>query len=57
MSKRVLEETSGAQFPSLTATLIHYKMTMPTLTRALQSGKPIGSKSRYAGLVFKYVTD
>lgn len=54
MSKPVREVTSGRVFASLTETLQHYKMTMPTLTRALKSGEPIGPKSRYAGLVFKY---
>ena len=53
MSKGVVETTSGTKFPSLTAALQHYEMTMPTLRRALVSGKPIG-KGRYAGLQFVY---
>lgn len=53
MRKKVLEQTSGQLFDSLTATLTHYQMTMPTLQRALHSGKPI-SKGKFAGLVFVY---
>ena len=53
MSKGVVEVTSGTKFPSLTAVLQHYEMTMPTLRRALVSGKPIG-KGRYTGLQFVY---
>ena len=51
--KGVVEVTSGTKFPSLTAVLQHYEMTMPTLRRALVSGKPIG-KGRYTGLQFVY---
>lgn len=53
MRKKVLEQTSGQLFDSLTATLTHYQMAMPTLQRALHSGKPI-SKGKFAGLVFVY---
>ena len=53
MRKRVLEQTSGQIFDSLTAVLTHYQMTMPTLRRALLAGKPI-TKGKFAGLVFVY---
>lgn len=53
MRKKVLEQTSGQIFDSLTAVLTHYQMTMPTLRRALVSGKPI-TKGKFAGLVFVY---
>lgn len=53
LRKKVLEQTSGQMFDSLTAVLAHYQMTMPTLRRALVSGKPIG-KGKFAGLVFVY---
>ena len=53
MRKKVLEQTSGQIFGSLTAVLTHYQMTMPTLRRALVSGKPI-TKGKFAGLVFVY---
>lgn len=53
MRKKVLEQTSGQMFDSLTAVLAHYQMTMPTLRRALVSGKPIG-KGKFTGLVFVY---
>lgn len=53
MRKKVLEKTSGQVFESLTAVLTHYEMTMPTLRRALVSGKPIG-KGKFAGLIFEY---
>jgi group I intron endonuclease len=52
--KKVLETTTGTQFPSLTAVLQHYQMTMPTLRRALLAGAPI-TKGKFTGLVFKYV--
>lgn len=54
MSKRVFEITNNREFPSLTAVLQHYGMTMPTLRRALLSGEPI-SKGKFAGLRFKYL--
>lgn len=53
LRKKVLEQTSGQLFDSLTAVLAHYQMTMPTLRRALVSGKPIG-KGKFTGLVFVY---
>lgn len=53
MRKRVLEQTSGQTFDSLTAVLEHYQMTMPTLRRALVAGKPI-TKGKFVGLVFVY---
>jgi len=53
LRKKVLEQTSGQIFDSLTAVLAHYQMTMPTLRRALVSGKPIG-KGKFTGLVFVY---
>lgn len=53
MRKKVLEQTSGQIFDSLTAVLTHYQMTMPTLRRALVSGKPI-TKGKFTGLVFVY---
>ena len=53
MSKPILEVTTNKEFPSLTAVLEHYNMTMPTLRRALISGLPI-SKGRYTGLQFQY---
>lgn len=53
MRKKVLEQTSGQIFDSLTAVLTHYQMTMPTLRRALVSGKPI-TKGKFVGLVFVY---
>lgn len=53
MSKRVLEVTTNTEFPSLTATLEHYGFNMPTLCRALKSGKPL-TKGPLKGLQFKY---
>lgn len=53
LRKKVLEQTSGQIFDSLTAVLTHYQMTMPTLRRALVSGKPI-TKGKFTGLVFVY---
>lgn len=53
MRKRVMEQTSGQVFDSLTAILQHYQMTMPTLRRALLAGTPI-TKGRFSGLVFVY---
>lgn len=53
MRKKVMEQTSGQIFDSLTAVLTHYQMTMPTLRRALVSGKPI-TKGKFTGLVFVY---
>lgn len=53
MRKKVLEQTSGQVFDSLTAVLTHYGMKMPTLRRALLSGKPI-AKGKFTGLIFVY---
>jgi group I intron endonuclease len=53
LRKKVLEQTSGQVYDSLTAVLDHYEMTMPTLRRALVSGKPI-TKGKFAGLLFVY---
>lgn len=55
MSKPVLSMPDNIVFPSCTATLEHYGLKMPTLTRALKTGKPI-SKGRLAGYSFSYVT-
>jgi group I intron endonuclease len=54
MSKRVLEVSTNIEFPSLTAVLQHYGMTMPTLRRALVSGSSI-TKGKFTGLLFRYV--
>jgi group I intron endonuclease len=53
MSKPVFVMPDGIMFPSLTAVLKKYDMKMPTLMRALKSGKPI-SKGRMAGYSFSY---
>jgi len=53
MSKAVVEATTNAEFPSLTAVISHYGFKMPTLRRALVSGKPI-QRGPHKGLVFKY---
>ena len=53
MSKRVLEVTTNIEFPSLTATLEYYGFKMPTLRRALLTGKPL-SKGVHKGLKFVY---
>ena len=54
MSKRVLEVTTNTEFPSLTATLEHYGFKMPTLRRALLTGKPL-AKGVHKGLIFRYI--
>ena len=54
MSKRVLEVTTNTEFPSLTATLECYGFKMPTLRRALKTGKPI-AKGVHKGLMFRYI--
>lgn len=57
ISKPIIEKTTGTTFPSLTTTLEFYGMTMPTLQRALKTGKPIDKRSeKFAGLTFEYVT-
>jgi group I intron endonuclease len=53
MSKRVLEVTTNTEFPSLTATLEYYGFKMPTLRRALLTGRPI-AKGVHKGLQFRY---
>lgn len=53
MRKKVLEQTTGVVFDSLTAVLTHYGMKMPTLRRALLAGTPI-SKGKFSGLTFVY---
>lgn len=53
LSKAVFVMPDGLMFPSLTAVLKKYEIKMPTLRRALASGKPI-SKGRLAGYTFKY---
>jgi group I intron endonuclease len=54
LSKRVLEVTTNTEFASLTSVLEHYGLKMPTLRRALLTGKPI-AKGAHRGLVFRYV--
>jgi len=56
LSKRVLETTTGTKFPSLSAVLAHYGLKMPTLRRALVSGRPL-SKGPHQGLAFRYLDD
>ena len=53
MSKKVHAMPDNLTFPSLTATLEHYDIKMPTLRRALKSGKPI-QKGKLAGYTFAY---
>jgi group I intron endonuclease len=53
MSRPVFAMPDGILFPSLTQVLLHYEIKMPTLRRALKSGKPI-SKGRLAGYSFSY---
>ena len=53
MSKTVFVVPDGILFPSLTSVLSYYGIKMPTLRRALISGKPL-SKGRLAGYGFKY---
>ena len=54
LSKRVLEVTTDTEFPSLTAVLEHYGFKMPTLRRALVTGKPL-AKGVHKGLQFVYI--
>lgn len=54
MSKPVLEMTTNTEFPSLTATLEHYGLKMPTLRRALLTGKHL-AKGPHKGLAFRYI--
>jgi group I intron endonuclease len=53
MSKTVFVMPDGILFHSLTAVLQYYGLKMPTLTRALKSGKPL-SKGRLVGYSFSY---
>jgi group I intron endonuclease len=53
MSKPIREVTTGTEFTSLTNALEYYGMLMPTMTRALKSGKPI-TKGDKRGLQFIY---
>jgi group I intron endonuclease len=53
MSRKVFVMPDGILFPSLTQVLLHYDLKMPTLRRALKSGKPI-SKGKLAGYSFSY---
>lgn len=53
VSKAVFAMPDGIMFPSLAAALKHYDINMPTLRRALKSGKPI-SRGKLAGYVFTY---
>jgi len=53
MSKRVLCLTDNLEFDSLTAALKHYGLKMPTLRRALKTGRPI-QKGSLAGYMFCY---
>jgi group I intron endonuclease len=53
MSKTVFVLPDGILFPSLTTTLQYYGLKMPTLNRALKSGKPI-QKGPLAGYQFSY---
>ena len=53
MSKQIREVTTDTLFVSLSAALEHYSLKMPTLRRALKTGKPI-SKGPCEGLQFRY---
>ena len=53
MSKTVFVKPDGILFPSLTLVLKYYDIKMPTLNRALKSGKPL-SKGKLAGYEFSY---
>ena len=53
MSRPVFAMPDGILFPSLTQVLLHYGIKMPTLRRALKSGKPI-SKGKLLGYTFSY---
>jgi group I intron endonuclease len=53
VSKAVFAMPDGIMFPSLAAALKHYDINMPTLRRALKSGKPI-SRGKLTGYVFTY---
>jgi group I intron endonuclease len=53
MSKTVFVKPDGIMFPSLTLVLKYYDIKMPTLNRALKSGKPL-TKGKLAGYEFSY---
>lgn len=53
MSKTVFVMPDGILFPSVTAVLKYYDLTMPTVNRALKSGKPL-SKGKLRGYSFSY---
>lgn len=53
VSRPVFAMPDGIMFPSLKATLEHYGIKMPTLRRALKSGKPI-TRGKLTGYVFTY---
>lgn len=53
VSKMVFCMNDGIMFKSLQQTLQYYEIKMPTLRRALLSGKPI-KRGKLAGYVFKY---
>ena len=53
MSKTVFVMPDGILFPSLTVTLQYYGIKMPTLNRALKSGKPV-TGGKLAGKTFTY---
>ena len=53
MSKTVFVKPDGILFPSLTLVLKYYGIQMPTLNRALKSGKPL-VKGKLAGYEFSY---
>ena len=55
LRKRVIEYTTGMEFESLTKALEHFGLKIPTLTRALKTGRPL-SKGPKAGLHFSYLT-
>ena len=53
MSKTVFVKPDGILFPSLTLVLKYYDIKMPTLNRALKSGKPI-TRGKLIGYEFSY---
>jgi len=54
MSKGVVEVTTNTEFSSLTAALEFYGLKMPTLRRALLTGRPL-AKGPHRGLAFRYL--
>ena len=53
MSKTVFVKPDGILFPSLSTVLRYYGLKMPTLNRALKSGRPL-QKGRLTGYEFSY---